>query len=490
MKLSMWMIANRIMDLDPELHISENAPAILNSARMVYATNCVHVYQEEDYVVCNGEGDYIKLYDIDVRQTFEIIQGIFDFFEDWIDKVLDSAYQKDYQRMVDLAWQVFHEPIMLFDSNRKLLGITRQYSADSMDEEWAYISQYGYTSLNAVAMMKHKKGKIDFMQPGFHEYSYIDSRFMNHGGLTYSMFSEDVYCGRINVLSTDREFNRGDYQILEKLARLLEPILGRAMFSDIPDEGNIFYSLLAGKPYTEESLDIQLEYHKWKRDDTYRLILIETYDALGREVPGKDVNILSNLVSRNLPDAVILKKNPYVIILSNYDLMEMPGKKHFLYSLKSHNPVHIGLSFPVRGIDQIDKLYTQAYSAIYYGELTDKSETFHSFYDYALDFIIDSSSIESSVSACLPMVTELWKQHRENGDELFETLKIYLENNCSISRTSTEMYTHRNTILYRINKIKEMIGYDLEDAYCRDYCRLSIRALELYEKKQKKNGAL
>ena len=49
------MIANRLQDLEPELHISPDAPAILNSGRTVYATNCVYCYQDGDSVVCKGE---------------------------------------------------------------------------------------------------------------------------------------------------------------------------------------------------------------------------------------------------------------------------------------------------------------------------------------------------------------------------------------------------------------------------------------------------
>ena len=54
MKLSMWMIANQISELDIKLEIREEAPAVLNSARLAYATNCVHIYREKDYVVCDG----------------------------------------------------------------------------------------------------------------------------------------------------------------------------------------------------------------------------------------------------------------------------------------------------------------------------------------------------------------------------------------------------------------------------------------------------
>ena len=69
MKLSMWNIANRLSSFDLELEIDEKAPAILNSARLAYATNCVHVYPEKDYIVCNGEGNIIKIRNMTILKT-------------------------------------------------------------------------------------------------------------------------------------------------------------------------------------------------------------------------------------------------------------------------------------------------------------------------------------------------------------------------------------------------------------------------------------
>lgn len=102
MKLSMWMIANRLRALEPELYIRDNAPAILNSARTVYATNCVHCYQEGDKIICKGEDDYIVLTDITLTQTFEIIQSVFDFYEDWLDTIQKKIDESAYQDVVDL----------------------------------------------------------------------------------------------------------------------------------------------------------------------------------------------------------------------------------------------------------------------------------------------------------------------------------------------------------------------------------------------------
>ncbi len=93
MKLSMWMIANQISELDIKLEIREDAPAILNSARLAYATNCVHIYKEKNYVVCDGEGDRIIIYDMEITRVFELIQSVFDAHEDWISKIKEYAGQ-------------------------------------------------------------------------------------------------------------------------------------------------------------------------------------------------------------------------------------------------------------------------------------------------------------------------------------------------------------------------------------------------------------
>ncbi|MBC8572602.1 helix-turn-helix domain-containing protein [Jingyaoa shaoxingensis] len=46
-------------------------------------------------------------------------------------------------------------------------------------------------------------------------------------------------------------------------------------------------------------------------------------------------------------------------------------------------------------------------------------------------------------------------------------------------------YTHRNTVLYRIRKIQDMLDHDLSDPYTREYALLSIKVLYLYHWKKK-----
>ena len=100
-----------------------------------------------------------------------------------------------------------------------------------------------------------------------------------------------------------------------------------------------------------------------------------------------------------------------------------------------------------------------------------------------MDYIIESSSLEDSVQACHPDVYDLWKKRRKNHDEMFDTLKCYLNNERSLVNTAQALFVHRNTLVYRVHKLTELLHDNLDDIYTRDYIKLSIRTLELFEEK-------
>lgn len=50
---------------------------------------------------------------------------------------------------------------------------------------------------------------------------------------------------------------------------------------------------------------------------------------------------------------------------------------------------------------------------------------------------------------------------RQNGTDYMEILEAFFENDCSILYTSRAIYCHKNTLNYKMNKIKEILGYDI-----------------------------
>ncbi|MEG1409148.1 MAG: PucR family transcriptional regulator ligand-binding domain-containing protein [Terrisporobacter sp.] len=52
---------------------------------------------------------------------------------------------------------------------------------------------------------------------------------------------------------------------------------------------------------------------------------------------------------------------------------------------------------------------------------------------------------------------------QDKNFDLLKTLRFYLKNNCNLINTSKEMFIHRNTLIYRLNKIKNILNDNLED---------------------------
>lgn len=49
------------------------------------------------------------------------------------------------------------------------------------------------------------------------------------------------------------------------------------------------------------------------------------------------------------------------------------------------------------------------------------------------------------------------------NDELFITAKTFFTNNLNITDTANKLYLHRNTLIYRLNKIEKITGYDIRN---------------------------
>ena len=50
---------------------------------------------------------------------------------------------------------------------------------------------------------------------------------------------------------------------------------------------------------------------------------------------------------------------------------------------------------------------------------------------------------------------------KKNGTDYVPTLKCYLTNNSSVQEVAKKTFVHRNTINYKIKKIKEILGCEL-----------------------------
>ena len=91
---------------------------------------------------------------------------------------------------------------------------------------------------------------------------------------------------------------------------------------------------------------------------------------------------------------------------------------------------------------------------------------------------------DQALQPCYDMLNSENVQKFLADSELVSTVEVFLDNNLNISKTSKQAFMHRNTLLYRIEKINKMLGLDirkLEDA-------ITLKIVLILGTKQKKQS--
>ncbi|MGJ9383137.1 helix-turn-helix domain-containing protein [Salipaludibacillus sp. CF4.18] len=74
----------------------------------------------------------------------------------------------------------------------------------------------------------------------------------------------------------------------------------------------------------------------------------------------------------------------------------------------------------------------------------------------------------------------LLKYSMNNSVNLFETLQVYLNNNGSLSNASKQLFIHRSTLEYRLERVLELIQIDLDDAEMRFELMMAYKLYSLF----------
>ena len=169
-------------------------------------------------------------------------------------------------------------------------------------------------------------------------------------------------------------------------------------------------------------------------------------------------NILNYVVIRNL-------ENVTIFIQGNFeDQLEKTGKvileeiviyqNHF----NSNRHMTIGVSNIIEGLDAFDNGYRQAEFAAMIGSITNKNDKYYSYKKMEIFSIFCKNSLDDIESIRESSIGKIL------GDkEMVETLSVYFDCNENIVQSSEKLFIHKNTLKYRLDKIKIITGLDVKN---------------------------
>lgn len=167
---------------------------------------------------------------------------------------------------------------------------------------------------------------------------------------------------------------------------------------------------------------------------------------------------------------------------------------HFQQILIKYN-AYCGVSNSFENLMQIKCAYEQAVLSINYGRLiSDKryiekelqcsksyDQCVFKFEDYYIYHMVDSQKHLAPIgNYCYNAIRKLKRHDDKHNSDNLRVLYIYLKCECQATAAANMLHMHRNNIIYRINKIEEILKANLNDSMLLLKFRLAFRYLEIH----------
>ena len=120
---------------------------------------------------------------------------------------------------------------------------------------------------------------------------------------------------------------------------------------------------------------------------------------------------------------------------------------------------NVGIGTVVGNVKEIARSYKEARVALEVGKVFEDEKNILSYEDLGIGRLI----YQLPTTLCELFLTEVFKKGSidELDQETIFTIQKFFENNLNVSETSRQLYVHRNTLVYRLDKIQKITGLDL-----------------------------
>ena len=124
--------------------------------------------------------------------------------------------------------------------------------------------------------------------------------------------------------------------------------------------------------------------------------------------------------------------------------------------------VRIGVGCTVRHFDEIASSYRQANAALRMSGIFNSKGEVHTYREYVLIKMLEDLP-EAKLGEYLSILLDGEAKELLKDDDMVNTAEVFLENNLNVSETSRNLYMHRNTLMYRLDKIERVMGLNLRN---------------------------
>ncbi len=378
------------------------------------------------------------------------------------------------QEIVDRASIHLGVPMFYLDESYRILAITKSLDFPG-DAEWVHMSEKGYLSPQSARRMK-ESGDLDMLAPAVKPVLYR-STIYPFPSIVSNVWLEGRFVSRLNVLCVNGDTSPLMQRSCEIITAHLSRILSRSekLLSDGPLQ-SMLIDLLHGVQLSEELISHRLEAAPHLSGSLMQVFFTDVEARDDRQIAPYYASLLKRLYPEETFLPLVYQEQLILLAYAPDELGFDALTVKLAHFFTTHH-LHCGVSNHFRRMSDLRGCYEQAVAA-----LEAASDEGLSFYrDIMLEHMLSYIPPDQTPFLISPDLFRLEEANSQYSFSLVETLKAYLECNCNLIRTAERLFLHKNTLLYRLNHIKNIIRCDLNDADERLLLMLSFKLLERQE---------
>ena len=476
MRLSMHILADWLKKYNPQPRIYEGKRVIRNvrpltensrsSENNVYVSR-VTSDSSGTGVVCIHGNDTLVLNTDDTEQVVNDIMDAFDHYNSCSDKLMQQLPSITLDDILQESCKLIDCYLTVGDSSHRVLS--------SAPTDHALIP-----TLRAANLLEGGGLQADYIMQ-----VESDNRFRKFSKAAYiyemNLTSGDQYISMVrNLFSGGSQWGwltggafsctQGMLDVFDELGDILEQwILFHEDYQNKWERSGVFLEILDHSFSSRDSVRNKLWQLGWEEDEEKSVYIIRSVHSNEICAPAlkRRIEVLSDRVYTL----------SYKDTLTSIYCGTREGKEVFEAKLiASLQPqFRCGVSPAFRDIFSLPHYWQLATAAI---DCSSQEVLFCRYTDAALAHSICLLAEHTQGEMVHPSIQLLKRFDRENNSEYCLTLEMFLRMERSHLKTSNILHLHRNTLLYRIKRIEEITGLDLDDPELRLHLQLSLAVIK------------
>ena len=369
---------------------------------------------------------------------------------------------KQLQELVGIAHDIFENPIMIADKSwRAVLMMPRDEIPG--DKSWNEFLMNGFLSTDAI-VSSIEGGLVDMIDKSKKPFAWLGPDMMYRRLIGKIQLSNST-ATLISVAEYNRAFRDSDFELMELFCNAVASELQKSEYQKRTrgtQDDDFFISLLDRRLEDRAKISDMLKVLNIRLKKFKYVLVFDISETMTNQI---SVVYLREHVEKTIAECKALIYDGRVICIAGFSAEGgISPATEALEVLLQKFRIQCGISRCFEQIAALRVHYEQALNALRTGQQATPDQSVFSYgavaMQHAAGIVWDSGWAEGFVHPGVQALVEF--DHAHHTDFVM-TLTAYLRNFGNITNMSKALNMHRNTSIYRMNRISEIMGVCLTD---------------------------